>query len=494
MHNRVNQNEDGFDFSGDDSDDSDYIVHESNLQFDVDVDMSEFQSAVDVDEHGILNKQTESIGNDIVDEELEVIQSDDYQVGQCFKTKKEVVDYMHAHAVNTRRSLYLAKNDKIRIRVKCGGVVGQSSETVQCGGLLTRSKVKCKGQSTETVECGGPSTRSKVKCKGKNVISKKGKCHWAVQISRPDENKDWLVKTVHDVHKCLQTRSVKACTSKYLANLIVPQIQSNPKIPVKALHEELCKKLELGMSVQKVGKAKQMAERVISGDYQLQYGYLRDYALELLNTNLGSTVRIDVYPEPCLSTTTRTFRRIYGIIPAVAKVFPNAKHRFCLRHIQENLKKQWKGKELSDLVWECGRATTLNHFKYAMDELKKMNDEAHAWLCKIPAETWSKSHFSGKAHTDCLLNNLYEEIKTQAAKYVAKYNGAGKYQVASTWQDQYVVNLNEISCTCRSWEITGFPCKHVVSAIWNKFENGEDAPDVEDWVHPCYKLSTWRAM
>ncbi|CAI9274730.1 unnamed protein product [Lactuca saligna] len=151
------QNEDGFDYSGDDSDDSDYIVHESNLQFDVDVDMSEFQSAVDVDEHGILNKQTKSIGNDIVEEELEVIQSDDYQyegfyedertkmlkelsrsttcshgeihlkpyrVGQCFKTKKEVVDYMHAHAVNTSRSLYIAKNDKIRIRVKCGGVVG----------------------------------------------------------------------------------------------------------------------------------------------------------------------------------------------------------------------------------------------------------------------------------------------------------------------------------------------------------------------------------
>ncbi|CAI9300488.1 unnamed protein product [Lactuca saligna] len=150
-------NEDGYDYSRDDSDDSDYIVHESNLQFDVDVDMSEFQSDVDVDEHGTLNKQTESIRNDIVDEELEVIQSDDYQyagfyedertsmlkklsrltpcshgkihlkpyrVGQCFKTKKEVVDYMHARAVNTRRSLYLAKNDKIRIRVKCRGVVG----------------------------------------------------------------------------------------------------------------------------------------------------------------------------------------------------------------------------------------------------------------------------------------------------------------------------------------------------------------------------------
>ncbi|CAI9277817.1 unnamed protein product [Lactuca saligna] len=82
------QNGDGFDYSGDDSDDSDYIVHESNLQFDVDVDMSEFQSSVDVDEHGILNKQTESIGNDIVDEELEVIQSDYYQYAGIYEDER----------------------------------------------------------------------------------------------------------------------------------------------------------------------------------------------------------------------------------------------------------------------------------------------------------------------------------------------------------------------------------------------------------------------
>nr|KAJ0227888.1 hypothetical protein LSAT_V11C100026510 [Lactuca sativa] len=369
--------------SGDDYDDSEYIVHESNLQFDVNVDMSEFHSVVDVYEHGILNKKTK----------------------------------------------YLA------------------------------------------------------------------------------------------------------CTSKYLAKLI-----SNPRIPIKDLHDELCKKLELGMSVEKVARAKQMVERVISGDYQLQYGYLRHYALEMQNTNLGTTVRIYVDLEPCLLTTTRTFRRIYvclgalklgfkvglrdflgvdgedlelganskftlisdrqnGIIPAVAKVFPNAEHR----------------------------ETTLNHFKYALDDLKKINDEDHSWLCKIPAETLSKSHFSGRAHTDCLLNNLcevfnakidegrdkpiitcleyireylmkrlcivkkeidkcpgelstteiiiLEEIKTDAAKYVANYNGARKYQVASTF-----------------WEIKGFPCRHVMSTIWNKIKNGEDATDVKDW------LSTWRAM
>ncbi|CAI9276290.1 unnamed protein product [Lactuca saligna] len=146
----------GSEDSGDDSDDSEYNVDESNIQFDVDVDMSEFHNAVDVDEHGILNNHSKDEGIDMVDDELEVIATDDYQfagfheddrkrllkelsksstcshgdihvkpfqIGQVFKTKLDVINYMNSHVVATRRSLYLAKNDKIRIRVKCKGVV-----------------------------------------------------------------------------------------------------------------------------------------------------------------------------------------------------------------------------------------------------------------------------------------------------------------------------------------------------------------------------------
>nr|KAJ0228235.1 hypothetical protein LSAT_V11C100024430 [Lactuca sativa] len=257
--------------------------------------------------------------------------------------------------------------------------------------------------------------------------------------------------------------------------------KSNPKIPVKALHEELMKKLELGMSLQKVARTKTMIELIVSGDYQL------------LNTNPGTTVRMNVYPETSLCVTTKTIRRIYvclcafkmgfkvglrdflrvdgtflkgpyhgqvltvvgmdsnneytiqkRIIPAFKKVFPNAEHRFCLRHIQENMKKQWKGKDLSDQLWECGRATIVNHFNITMDELKKISEEDRAWVCR--------------AHTDCLLNNLckvfnskldedkyeglltptttimFDNIKTNATKYVAKYNGAGKYQVLGDYR------------------------------------------------------------
>ena len=57
-----------------------------------------------------------------------------------------------------------------------------------------------------------------------------------------------------------------------------------------------------------------------------------------------------------------------------------------------------------------------------------------------------------------------------------------------------MVNLNEQSCSCRFWEITDFPCRHVFCAIWDIIENGENTPHVGEWVHLCYRLSTWIDM
>lgn len=39
--------------------------------------------------------------------------------------------------------------------------------------------------------------------------------------------------------------------------------------------------------------------------------------MELQNSNPGSTIKIDMYPEPSLAFTTRTFRRIYECLQAL---------------------------------------------------------------------------------------------------------------------------------------------------------------------------------
>ncbi|KAJ9546771.1 hypothetical protein OSB04_019314 [Centaurea solstitialis] len=250
-----------------------------------------------------------------------------------------------------------------------------------------------------------------------------------------------------------------------------------------------------------------------------------------------------------------------GFIPALANIFPCVEHRHCVRHIQQNMKQilesgiplpkknmkqKWKGKVYSDYLWKCAAACTVEEFTVNMEEFKAFDADAHKWLKQIPPKHWSKSHFTGRCHSDVLLNNMCEvfnnqlvngrdkpiitaleytrqylmkrivnvqklaekedgpltptiadklkEIKAEATKYQVQWNGADEYQVSGPHRYQCVVNMRKKTRACRSWELTGIPCKHVVSAIWNIAVNGLDVGIVENWVDPVYWLKTWKAM
>ncbi|XP_023729898.2 uncharacterized protein LOC111877612 [Lactuca sativa] len=205
-----------------------------------------------------------------------------------------------------------------------------------------------------------------------------------------------------------------------------------------------------------------------------------------------------------------------GIIPAIAKLFPQAEHRLCLRHIYENMKRQWKDKELKDLVWACAIATTLRHFEKALEELKKFKVEAHDWLIQIPPAHWARSHFSGRAHTNILLNNLCEVLngKIQGGRdkpiiycleYIREYlmkricnvqreidKCHGPLTPTATSLLDQMKRQAQSTDTCRHWEITCILCSHAISAIWDKIQHGaKNVPELEHWVHPCYWLITW---
>ncbi|GJX85627.1 mutator type transposase [Tanacetum coccineum] len=103
---------------------------------------------------------------------------------------------------------------------------------------------------------------------------------------------------------------------------------------------------------------------------------------------------IDLHPN---SNFTFISDRQKGIIPAIKTVYPSAEHRYCLRHIHENMKQGWCGQAYKDLLWRAASATNVRDFEKCMLELKTMNPKAHEWLNKIPAEHWARSHFQGQA-------------------------------------------------------------------------------------------------
>ncbi|GKB58862.1 mutator type transposase [Tanacetum coccineum] len=224
-----------------------------------------------------------------------------------------------------------------------------------------------------------------------------------------------------------------------------------------------------------------------------------------------------------------------GLAIAMANVFPCAEHRSCLRHIHENMKKQWNGQAYKELLWRCASVTTVPYFDKAMQDLKDFNKECFEWLAKIPPHSWSRSHFSGRAKSDILLNNLCECFNGKildardapiitALEYIREYlmrrmvnviavikktdgpltpsatkllkiamdrannctvafNGGEEYEVKGQSGSQCVVKK---VCSCRKWELTGIPCSHAIAANYNMSLNGVQVGIPEEWVDKCY--------
>ncbi|XP_076932443.1 uncharacterized protein LOC143597974 [Bidens hawaiensis] len=231
-----------------------------------------------------------------------------------------------------------------------------------------------------------------------------------------------------------------------------------------------------------------------------------------------------------------------GLLPAVERLFPFAEHRFCARHIQENMKQQFKGKIYKDAFYKMARCTTPVQFEKEMHALKKINIDAQIWLSNIRPEHWSLSHFTGRALSDVLLNNMCEVFNAKLLEardkpiitmleYIREYlmrrivnvmkvidkcegmltpyattifetvkkdasswNGEEHYQVSGPHGDQCVVNMRDKSCTCRIWEVTGIPCKHAVASIWVKRKHDRSVGIPETFVNEIYGMERWKAV
>ncbi|CAI9286624.1 unnamed protein product [Lactuca saligna] len=137
------------------------------------------------------------------------------------------------------------------------------------------------------------------------------------KIYRFTKEEPRLVKIVIDEHLCLQARKMKAYTSRFLATIIIHKVNSNPRILISALHEELHMELELSLSKMKVFRAKSIAKDQLYGDFEKQYNFFKDYCLELHTDNRGTTVKLEVCRKPNPQVQTQIFNRLYICLRAL---------------------------------------------------------------------------------------------------------------------------------------------------------------------------------
>jgi hypothetical protein len=284
----------------DGSDGSDFIADIGNFIDDVEVDMRDFRLNIDdgvesinhnVDDHeeDVMNNEvfdsgTESDenGSSIRKKFLNQIRiehenTSNFYLGQLFGTKDEVKKMIKELAVVSRRQLRIIKDDTKRLRAVCWGV----SPTFAKASVGSSSCNRDKGAMVKNV--GG---------RGKKANLDEHLFPWVLLVSKEQKSETWVVRTFVNDHKCLNSRDIKACTTTFLANKLRDQVQENPNIPIRAVQEQFQRQFEVGVSHMKAFRAKSLAVSYVNGDYNSQYGMLRDYVEELKNRNPDTTIKI----------------------------------------------------------------------------------------------------------------------------------------------------------------------------------------------------------
>ncbi|KAK4386084.1 hypothetical protein Sango_2479000 [Sesamum angolense] len=270
-----------------------------------------------------------------------------------------------------------------------------------------------------------------------------------------------------------------------------------------------------------------LAYAVVSGETRESW----EWFLEFLKGDLN-VVRDDTY--------TFISDKQKGLIPAFESVFPGATNRFCVRHLHNNMKTAgFRGLAFKKTLWNAARATTLHEFNLRMEEMGHLDPKDVDWLSDKPPEHWSRSHFNCFPKCDMLLNNICETFNScilearekpiltmlewirefimtrlsdnrdrarkkwsgkkicpriqknveknidKAADCIPIKSDDWNYEISSYDGSRYIVNLQQHTCTCRKWDLTGIPCNHGMSAICSQ------SLEPQDFVNPCYSVETF---
>lgn len=77
------------------------------------------------------------------------------------------------------------------------------------------------------------------------------------------------------------------------------------------------------------------------------------------------------------------------------------------------------------------------------------------------------------------IQQIFEKTKGRASYCVPNWWGDSKFEVDGP-SGKFLCDLNELTCYCRMWDLTGIPCKHGVSAL------SYCGLELETFVHRCY--------
>ncbi|XP_008241206.1 PREDICTED: uncharacterized protein LOC103339651 [Prunus mume] len=191
-----------------------------------------------------------------------------------------------------------------------------------------------------------------------------------------------------------------------------------------------------------------------------------------------------------------------SLIDTVGDMFPNSEHRHCPKHLHANfIPAGHRGLVLKQHMEAAARNTTIPWFQAEMKKLQDLLGPTFEWLSRLDPIQWCRSHFRTHSKCDIPLNNMcgafnksifdardkpiitllqriryyimlliatrkeamekwahdvgprvfatLEKLKKQSTWCIPRLAGESKYEVKCFGGTQGVVDLRNISCSCR---------------------------------------------
>ncbi|KAL0209239.1 hypothetical protein RCL1_003497 [Eukaryota sp. TZLM3-RCL] len=205
-----------------------------------------------------------------------------------------------------------------------------------------------------------------------------------------------------------------------------------------------------------------------------------------------------------------------GLLDAIAEIFPESPHAFCVRHLAENLAKKCGKKEVIEAVWDAAKCRTVDEVESAMTRIRTHSERAYQFLKDVGVEHWTTAYFPANRYGHVTSNiaeslnswmgslrglpiiHLEERYKGKLQEWInerremglrwkkenliivkaireqvqnnQKKSGSLKVVITNSEERRVAevvdgvyssaVNLDERTCTCKNWERNGFPCPH----------------------------------
>ena len=124
------------------------------------------------------------------------------------------------------------------------------------------------------------------------------------------------IKSLKAEHNCSRAFKLGAIvTYKWIGKHFMTEIIERPKLSLRKMKAQVSKKFNLNVSVHQLRNAKKFALQEVEGNLIEHYGKLWSYGAEIMRSNPGSTVRVDVDLVPDSNST--SFSKFYVCFKAV---------------------------------------------------------------------------------------------------------------------------------------------------------------------------------